>query len=178
MTLRSCVNYITKNSVDTIVISGVKFANNVTLTDVAYANVPIPKYICVLRNIYLEIYLAICMQDVCYMPQSLEHNKMYTSFRLTIPLCAMGVMTLEIQTSSITVGDLIVKNLNVSRLLGANNLNNTVFDSASALHSIDFSEKLFAGKVSVKKVSTSKIGGMDVRGKKKKFEKINSYYLN
>jgi len=99
------------------------------------------------------------------------YNKMHTSFRLTIPLCAMGVMTLEIQTSSITVGDLIVKNLNVSRLLGANNLNNTVFDSASALHSIDFSEKLFAGKVSVKNVSASKIWGTDVRGKKKKKRK-------
>jgi len=80
----------------------------------------------------------------------------------------MGVMTLEIQTSSITVGDLIVKNLNVSRLFGANDLNSTVFDSASTLHSMDFSEKLFAGKVSVKNISVSKIGETDVTGKKKK----------
>jgi len=67
------MNYVTKNSVDTVVISGVKFANNVTLIDAAYANVPIPKYVYVLRNIYLEIYWCIYIQDVCYISQSLKY---------------------------------------------------------------------------------------------------------
>ncbi|RLU23456.1 hypothetical protein DMN91_003660 [Ooceraea biroi] len=126
VTLGSCGNYVTKNSADAVVISGVKFANNITLTDAAYANVPIPK--------------------------------------LTIPLCAMGVVTLEIRTSSITMGDLIVKNLNVSRIFGANSLNNTVFDSVSSLQNVDFSEKIFAGQVFVRNASASKIKGTDIRG--------------
>lgn len=89
---------------------------------------------------------------------------MYTC-RLTIPLCATEVIIPEIATSSIKMGDIIVKNLNVSHILGARNLNTTVFDSVSALHSIDFSAKLFTERVFVKNVSASEIKGTNLRGK-------------
>lgn len=90
---------------------------------------------------------------------------MYISFRLTIPLRAMGVISSEIRTSSIAVGNLTVKNLNVSHVLGADDLNNIFFDSVSSLHNIDFSTKLFTGQVVVKNVSTLKIKDTNVRGK-------------
>lgn len=89
---------------------------------------------------------------------------MYTC-RLTIPLCAAEVITPEIRTSSIQMGDIIVKNLNVSHVLGAHNLNTTVFESVSALHNVDFSTKLFTGRVFVKNMSASKIKGTNLRGK-------------
>lgn len=63
------------------------------------------------------------------------------------------------------MGDIIVKNLNVSHVLGAHNLNTTVFESVSALHNVDFSMKLFTGRVFVKNMSASKIKGTNLRGK-------------
>lgn len=63
------------------------------------------------------------------------------------------------------MGDIIVKNLNVSHVLGAYNLNTTVFESVSALHNVDFSAKLFTGRVFVKNISVSEIKGINLRGK-------------
>ncbi|KYN06038.1 hypothetical protein ALC62_03038, partial [Cyphomyrmex costatus] len=82
--------------------------------------------------------------------------------KLTIPLCAKEVITPEIRTSSMKMGDIIVKNLNVSHVLGAHNLNTTVFNSVSALHDIDFSTKLFTGQVFVKNMSATKIKGANI----------------
>lgn len=90
---------------------------------------------------------------------------MYTC-RLTIPLCAENVIIPEIITSPIKMDDIIVKNLNVSHVLGARNLNTTVFDSVSALQNVDFSTKLFTGRVFVKNISVSEIKGLNLRGKK------------
>ncbi|XP_024888654.1 uncharacterized protein LOC112465371 isoform X2 [Temnothorax curvispinosus] len=119
-------NWVTKNSAETIVISGIKYTNNsVLLSRTAYENLPIPK--------------------------------------LTIPLCAEEVIIPEIITSPIKMGDVIVKNLNVSHVLGARNLNTTVFDSVSALQSTDFSTKLFTGQVFVKNISASKIKGTNLK---------------
>lgn len=64
-----------------------------------------------------------------------------------------------------TVDDLVVKNLNVSHVIGAYNLNTTVFNPVSALHSIDFSKKLFTGHIFVKNISASEIKGTDLKGK-------------
>lgn len=86
---------------------------------------------------------------------------MYTC-RLTVPLCAEEVITPEI-ISSIKMGDIIVKNLNVSHVIGARNLNTTVLDSVSALHSVDFSAKLFTGQVFVKNISASEIKGTNLK---------------
>ncbi|XP_011693850.1 PREDICTED: uncharacterized protein LOC105453515 isoform X2 [Wasmannia auropunctata] len=119
-------NLVTKNSAETIVISGTKYTNNnVTLSSVAFENLPIPK--------------------------------------LTIPLCAEEVIIPDIRTSSIKMGDIIAKNLNVSHVLGAHNLNTTIFDSASALHSIDFSAKLFTGRVFVRNITVSEIKGTNLK---------------
>lgn len=89
--------------------------------------------------------------------------------RLTIPVCAAEVIAPEIKTSSIKMGDIIVKNLNVSHILGAHNLNTTIFDAASALgsalHDIDFSAKRFTGHVYVENISASKIKGINLKGK-------------
>lgn len=84
---------------------------------------------------------------------------------MTVPLCAKEVITPEIRTSSMKIGDIFVKNLNVSHILGAQNLNTTVFDSVSDLHSIDFSAKLFTGQVFVKNISASKIKGINLKSK-------------
>lgn len=90
---------------------------------------------------------------------------MYTC-RLTVPLCAAEVITPEIRTSFITnMDNIIVKNLNVSHVHGAYNLNTTVFESVSALHNVDFSKKLFTGRVFVKNISVSEIKGTNLRGK-------------
>jgi len=89
---------------------------------------------------------------------------MYTC-RLTIPLCVTEVIAPEVRTSSIQMDDMIVKNLNVSHVIGARNLNTTVFDSVSALQGIDFSTKLFTGRVFVKNISASKIKGINLKGK-------------
>ncbi|XP_077278366.1 uncharacterized protein LOC143906276 isoform X2 [Temnothorax americanus] len=119
-------NWVTKNSAETIVISGTKYTNNsVVLSSTAYENLPIPK--------------------------------------LAIPLCAEEVIIPEIITSPIKMGDVIVKNLNVSHVLGARNLNTTIFDSVSALQSTDFSAKLFTGRVFVKNISASKIKGTNLK---------------
>lgn len=95
-------------------------------------------------------------------------SKMYVC-RLTIPVCAAEVIAPEIRTSSIKMGDVIVKNLNVSHVLGAHNLNTIVSDSASvfgsALHGVDFSVKRFTGQVFVKNISASKIKGTNLTGK-------------
>ncbi|XP_070162269.1 uncharacterized protein [Polyergus mexicanus] len=126
VTLWDYANWVTKNSVETVVISGAKFTNNsVVLTNATYARLPIPK--------------------------------------LTIPLCATEVVTPEIITSLITVNDLVVKNLNVSHVIGADNLNTTIFNPVSALRSVDFSKKLFTGRVFVKNILASEIKGMDLR---------------
>jgi len=46
VTLWHYTNWVTKNSVETIVISGAKFTNNsVVLTKDTYAKLPIPKYV-------------------------------------------------------------------------------------------------------------------------------------
>lgn len=46
MTLWDYANWVTKNSTETVVISGAKFTNNsVVLTNATYANLPIPKYV-------------------------------------------------------------------------------------------------------------------------------------
>ncbi|XP_012224336.2 uncharacterized protein clos [Linepithema humile] len=119
-------NWITKNSAETIVISGNKFTNNsVTLTDATYATEA-------------------------------------PTMRLTIPVCVEEVVTPDIKTSSITIDELVVKNLNVSQVLGAHKLNTTIFDSVSALHDIDFSTKLFTGHVFAKNITVSKILGINV----------------
>ncbi|XP_011870378.1 PREDICTED: uncharacterized protein LOC105563408 isoform X2 [Vollenhovia emeryi] len=118
--------WVTKNSAETVVISGTKSTNNsVVLPSAVYENLPVQK--------------------------------------LTIPLCAAEVISPDITTSSIKMGDLIVKNLNVSHVLGAHNLNTTVFDSALALHDVDFSAKLFAGRVIVRNVLASNIQGTNRR---------------
>lgn len=70
-----------------------------------------------------------------------------------------------------TVDDLVVKNLNVSHVIGADNLNTTVFNPVSALHSVDFSKKLFTGRVFVKNILASEIKGTDLRGKSIKLAK-------
>lgn len=45
VTILNYQNWVTKNSTDTIIISGAKFAiNNVILTNAVYENLPIPKY--------------------------------------------------------------------------------------------------------------------------------------
>ncbi|KYM83201.1 hypothetical protein ALC53_06469, partial [Atta colombica] len=119
-------NFVTKNSAETIIISGTKYTNNnVTLSKAAHQNLPIPK--------------------------------------LTIPLCAKEVITPEIRTSSMKMGDIFVKNLNVSHVLGAQNLNTTIFDSVSDLHNIDFSAKLFTGQVFIKNISALKIKGINLK---------------
>lgn len=64
-----------------------------------------------------------------------------------------------------TVNDLIVNNLHVPNVTGARDLSDTMFDSVSALQSVDFSTKLFTGKVVVKNISASEIKGVDVRGR-------------
>ncbi|GAB1868165.1 Closca [Camponotus japonicus] len=126
VTLWHYTNWVTKNSVETIVISGAKFTNNsVVLTKDTYAKLPIPK--------------------------------------LTIPLCATEVVTPEMRTFSMIVDDLVVKNLNVSHVIGADNLNTTIFSPVSALRSIDFSKKLFTGRVFVKNISASEIKGTNLR---------------
>ena len=94
----------------------------------------------------------------------LHSLKIYTC-RLTIPLCAKEVITPEIRTSSMKMGDIFVKNLNVSHVLGAQNLNITVFDSVSDLHNIDFSAKLFTGQVFIKNISALKIKGINLKSK-------------
>ncbi|XP_012532717.1 uncharacterized protein LOC105834630 [Monomorium pharaonis] len=131
-------NWVTKNSAETIVISGTKYTNNnVTLSSVTYENLPTPK--------------------------------------LTIPICAAEVITPEIKTSSIDMGDIIVKNLNVSHILGARNLNTIVSNSASifgsALHGVDFSTKRFTGPVFVKNLTTSKIKGINLTDLKNEMNK-------
>jgi len=83
---------------------------------------------------------------------------------LTVPVCAAEVITPEI-ISSIKVGDITVKNLNVSHVFGAHNLNTTIFGSVSALHDIDFSTKLFTNQVFVKNISASQIKGTNLKGK-------------
>ncbi|KAM0726481.1 hypothetical protein ACS0PU_007665 [Formica fusca] len=83
--------------------------------------------------------------------------------KLTIPLCATEVVTPEIIISLMTVDDFVVKNLNVSHVIGADNLNTTVFNPVSALHSVDFSKKLFTGRVFVKNILASEIKGTDLR---------------
>ncbi|XP_029165434.1 uncharacterized protein LOC114936425 [Nylanderia fulva] len=126
VTLWDYANWVTKNSTETVVISGAKFTNNsIVLTNATYANLPTPK--------------------------------------LMVPLCATEVVTPEISTTSVTLDDLIVKNLNVSHVIGAYNLNTTVFNPVSALHTIDFTKKLFTGRVFVKNISASKIEGTDLR---------------
>lgn len=46
VTLWDYANWVTKNSVETVVISGAKFTNNsVVLTNATYAKLPIPKYV-------------------------------------------------------------------------------------------------------------------------------------
>lgn len=102
-------------------------------------------------------------------------------FRLTIPLCATEVVTPEIRTFSMIVDDLVVKNLNVSHVIGADNLNTTIFSPVSALRSIDFSKKLFTGRVFVKNISASEIKGTNLKGKtsqigKEIFVILNLYY--
>ncbi|XP_072746368.1 uncharacterized protein [Anoplolepis gracilipes] len=119
-------NWVTKNSTETVVISGAKFTNNsVVLTNATYAKLPIPK--------------------------------------LTVPLCATEVVIPEIIISSMTLDDLVVENLNVSHVIGADNLNTTIFNPVSALHNVDFSKKLFTGRVFVKNISASEIKGTDLR---------------
>lgn len=88
-------------------------------------------------------------------------------YRLTIPLCAVEVITPEITTLSITIDNLKVKNLNVSHIRGAYNLN-TISESVSTWNDVDFSTKLFTGRVVVKNISTVKIRGMNQIGKKRK----------
>ncbi|KAL0105372.1 hypothetical protein PUN28_016792 [Cardiocondyla obscurior] len=128
VTLRNfdTANFVTKNSAETIVISGAKYTNNsIVLSEAAYERLPIPK--------------------------------------LTIPLCAKEAIIPEITTSLIKMGDIYVKNLNVSHVHGARNLNTTIFDSVSALQNIDFSKKLFTGRVFVKNMTASKIKGLNLK---------------
>ncbi|XP_019699980.1 uncharacterized protein LOC105189727 [Harpegnathos saltator] len=126
VTLLDYKNWVTKNSTDTIIISGTKYASNdIVLTNVTYENLPTSK--------------------------------------LTVPVCAMQVITRDIISSSITVDDLIVKDLHVSNVTGARDLNDTMFNSVSALQSVDFSTKLFTGRVVVKNISALEIKGVDVR---------------
>lgn len=83
-----------------------------------------------------------------------------------IPVCAEEVITADIKTLSITIDELVVKNLNVSHVVGAHKLNATIFDAVSALHNIDFSTKLLTGNVSAKNITVSKIKGINLEGKK------------
>lgn len=94
---------------------------------------------------------------------------MYLFHRLTIPICAMEVVTQNIRTSLITLDDLVVQNLHVSHVRGASNLHDVIFDSVSALQNIDFSTKLFTGQVFVKNMSALEIKGIDIKGKNKMY---------
>lgn len=94
---------------------------------------------------------------------------------MTIPVCAEEVVTPDIKTSSITIDELHVKNLNVFHVLGAYKLNATIFDSASTLHNIDFSTKLFTGHVFAKNITVSKIKGINIEGKNNQEEKSLLY---
>lgn len=157
MTILDYKNWITKNSTDTVMISGAKHAsNNIILTNASYENLPIPKYahLFSLKEIY--------MHTEKYIVQILYK---YMCFRLTVPVCVAEIVTQDITNSLIIVDDLVVNNLHVSNVIGARDLNSTMFDSVSALHSVDFTTKLFTGQVFVKNISALEIKGIDVRGK-------------
>lgn len=57
VTILNYRNWVTKNSIDSVIISGTKFANNnIILTNATYENLPIPKYarLISLRKIYIQ----------------------------------------------------------------------------------------------------------------------------
>lgn len=68
-------------------------------------------------------------------------------------MCSIGMVTSDIKTSTITVGQATGRIVESQNVIGARDLDNAMRDAATSLNEVDLSRKSFTGTVTVRNLN-------------------------